>query len=302
MERGLRTYPYRVRRGGVQCLWASECEKRPVKILISGQGIDELGVDAVDVVRSVLSYNAKSFAPVKVPITQIHLAIDEREGLITSGLVNDCILSGLLVTRFKKCQRISGFEIQAGSSLDDLGETWYIGSFGSDRLVRCYDKRLERIAAGEDDPGPWYRFEVQSRKRYAMALASAIAVEGLESSGGILRGIIDFREADNDDAERRTPLAWWVSFCDGLCAIRTGVSKSPESLQKIVTWLEKSVSRRLAEVRAVLGNGWLNDLIRNGEKRTDQGVIASLSREAFIDPEFMGFRKAQFQESVFVPF
>lgn len=186
--------------------------------------------------------------------------------------------------------------------MSDSGETWYLGSFDSDRLVRCYDKQKERIAEGEDDPGPWYRFELQARRKYANVLALALAAEGIAGAGGILRGVIDFREKDDDRSNERTPCGWWMSFCDGLDIIRTGVGKSPMTLERIASWLQKSVSRRLAEVRAVLGNGWLEDLLRYGETRTDQGVITALCQQMHIQAEYLGFYRGRFSESSFIPF
>jgi hypothetical protein len=305
MSTGLRGYAYRVCRGHVQLLWSDASQGRPVKCLISGQGMDEIGCDGVYLIREVLRANDASFKQVASPITQLHLALDDRSGSITAELVNDCITSGLLVSRFRESQRIDGFQFRNdGDTRMPMykGQTWYLGSFKGDRLVRCYDKRMERIASGEPDPGPWYRFEIQARKKSATPLAVALAREGLSGSGGIIRGIIDFRELDDENESRRTVCDWWLKFCDGLVAVRTGVKKSSASLVKITKWLERSVSRRLAEVRAVLGDLWLNDLMRIGESKTDQGSISCLAAEACISPRYLGFGRLNMDDCGFVPF
>lgn len=300
-ETGLRGYPFRVQRGHVQILWASEHEKRPVKCLISGQGIDEIGVDAVELIRHVFRHNNGNDNQVKNCISQIHLAIDDFSGKINAELVNDAIMSGKLVTRFRECQRIDGFRFDDGLPVSK-GQTWYLGSFKGGRLVRCYDKRQERIAAGEEDPGYWYRFEIQARKQCATELARALVVEGLDGAGGIMRGIIDFRENDNEQADRRTPCDWWMMLCDGLVAVRTGVKKSTATLEKIARWLSHSVSRRLAEVRAILGDTWLNQLLKDGERKTDQGTIATMAREFHVDPCYLGLGKLDVEYSGYCPF
>jgi len=300
MQVGLRGYPNRVQRGHVQILWSDDHD-RPVKTLISGQGMDEIGVDGLELLRHVLRWNDGALKSVKTCVSQIHLALDDRSGFVSAGLIDDCILSGCLVTRLRKARKIVGYEL--GSDLPQYaGETWYVGSFNGDRLVRLYDKQAERIAAGEDDPGPWYRFEVQARRKCADVLARTLAREGLGGSGGILRGIIDFREQDNNQQDRRTPFSWWMTFCDGLVPIRTGVKKVAQTLEKACRWLERSVSRRLAEVRAILGDRWLNDLIKSGEKKTDQGVISAMSREYDLSPEWLGLRRLNVDCSGYCPF
>ena len=283
---GLRGYPKRVQYGHVQVLWSND-KDRPVKTLISGQGMDEIGVDGIELVRHVLRHNDNAFSPVKTCISQIHLALDDRSGGITAELIDDCILGGYLVTRLRSARKISGY------SLDDdvpiaTGSTWYIGAFGADRLVRLYDKQAERIAAGQDDPGPWFRFEVQARRKCADVLARTLAREGLSGSCGILRGILDFREKDNDNESRRTPLTWWMDFCDGLEIIRTGVKKIPQTLNRVCKWLERSVSRRLSEVRSLLGNDWLTQLIRVGENKIDGSDLLSMSLPLGVDPAYLG--------------
>jgi hypothetical protein len=284
-EVGLRGYPFRVQRGHVQVLWSQD-PGRPVKTLISGQGMDEIGVDGIDLVRHVLRSNDSALKPVKTCISQIHLALDDKSGSITPELVNDCILNGNLVTRLRTARKIVGYGLDSDCPRYS-GETWYIGSFGGDRLVRCYDKQAERIAAGEDDPGPWYRFEIQARRKCADVLARTLAKEGLCGSGGILRGIIDFRERDNDQQDRRTPLDWWMTFCDGLDVIRTGVKKIPQTLERVCRWLEHSVSRRLSEVRSLLGNEWLSQLIRIGENKIIASDLESMRIQLGVEPKFL---------------
>lgn len=59
-----------------------------------------------------------------------------------------------------------------GPSGEDTG-TVYLGARSAEVKARVYDKRCERIARGEDDPGPWLRIELTVTSKVGVSLKDA---------------------------------------------------------------------------------------------------------------------------------
>lgn len=128
------------------------------------------------------------------------------------------------------------------------GWTFYMGSFGSDKLYRFYNKSVE--SNGEIDS---YRLEGQFRDTNANMIFNHL-VQQPKNDKAFLRDIasvtyscIDFYSGERDKKER---VEWWENFRDLVKAsdIEIGCGRSKTTIEKSMEWLEKSVIRTLATV------------------------------------------------------
>ena len=128
------------------------------------------------------------------------------------------------------------------------GWTFYMGSFGSDKLYRFYNKSVE--SNGEIDS---YRLEGQFRDTNAKMIFNHIVQQPksdrnfLQEIANITYSLIDFYSGNRDKKER---LDWWENFRNLIKAsdVEIGSGRSKTSIEKSMQWLEKSVIRTLATV------------------------------------------------------
>lgn len=297
-HKGMRGYPCRVRYGGIQILYGSEVVEKPhVKVLISGEGMTQICTDVALLLRRIMSESPN----VKYPVTQIHLALDDKTGTLDSARMLSAMHENA-VTTMKTSQVINGFRKQEGSWVDG-GQTIYYGSFQGDRLLRFYDKRLEQFSKTGTDPGhDWYRCELQARRKYATKIAAVLVEQGLEKIPAIIRGVVDFREPDNENNSRRSVCPWWETVTGGSEPLKTGVPKAVDCLNRAVKWLENVVSRTLAEVAAVLGDDALDRIFRAGNVKMDETRLQKFSMAAGDRPIKPYRLLAEFQPCCAVPF
>jgi DNA relaxase NicK len=128
------------------------------------------------------------------------------------------------------------------------GWTFYMGSFGSDKLYRFYNKSVE--SNGEIDS---YRLEGQYRDGNSQVIFRHLVEQPkndssfLQDVASIVCSCIDFYTGDKDNKER---LDWWENFRKMIKAsdLKLGCGRSKTTLERSFEWLEKSVVRTLATV------------------------------------------------------
>jgi len=154
------------------------------------------------------------------------------------------------------------------------GWTFYMGSFGSDKLLRLYDKSVE--SNGELD---CYRLEAQYRDTTCNSIVTWLVMaesdkKYLQVIGNIVVNSLDFYSGKEgkEDFER---CVWWQEFRDKLDAsdIKVVSGRAKTSIEKTVDWIEKSVERSLATVEEyVLALGqdfteWLYARLESGREK-----------------------------------
>lgn len=128
------------------------------------------------------------------------------------------------------------------------GWTFYMGSFGSDKLYRFYNKSVE--SAGDIDS---YRLEGQYRDGNAAVIFNHLVLQPkddvcfLQDIASIVCSHIDFYTGEKENKVR---LDWWQDFLDLLKSshLKLGSGRSKTTLERSFEWLEKSVIRTLATV------------------------------------------------------
>lgn len=97
--------------------------------------------------------------------TRLDLALDLHEAHTTVEGLHELKDLGQIRTRARSGKRYYG----------QKDDGFYVGSKGSDKFMRVYDKKLEREL---DQPAPhWIRLELQMRKRYAVMMTSAYVAQ-----------------------------------------------------------------------------------------------------------------------------
>lgn len=260
-ERGMHGYPNMFVFGFVRVLHNNDKPALGTKIILSAQALDQVGNDAIEIIKQGLLLGG-SFA-------RIDLALDDRFNLLSFSEIEKTIESGSCVTNF---QTFDVRRPRCTKSLDLKGRSIEWGSRQSDRFLVLYDKQMERINAGDYDSGHWLRFEGRWFKRAAMNLAVELALNGLSSGGGLLRGLIDFRDNSDENKSRCLPLSWWSVFTDNLEIIKTGIKKLPKTIQDKCDWIQKQLCKPLGQVAAIIGVDQIALAIRAGIEATSPAV------------------------------
>jgi len=254
-DRGMAGYSDLLEHGAVRVLYTQERPDRGTKIILSATALDEIGRDAIDILRSVLADGGT--------IARIDIAMDDRLELLDLDVMEHSVHSGECVSHFSKFRPFREFDLKKKCC---TGHGLYWGSRVSGRIVRAYDKRLERIHKfGENDPGHWIRVEVECHKRAAMSVVLRLVESGISSIPGIIRGAIDFRDVDSDGkSTRRESLPWWDVFFDGVCSVRTGLKKNITSMADRAVWLARQVRRSLAMLLCAYGPENFRNFLSDG--------------------------------------
>jgi hypothetical protein len=207
--------------------------------------------------------------------TRVDVALDDREGLLDLGTMLEHLEHRWFTSRWRKGFHKRGLDL-AGGGYD--GNTLELGKRVSDAMLRCYDKRLERIQAGDDDPGHWVRVELELKRERADAAAHLYA--NREESAffaelaGVVRGYIEFKDPNGGDTNRRRwPVAaWWLAFLEGAekarLTLREAVKRTVDHVRE---WIAKQVAPSLAVVVEYMGERdavyWLKAEARDGRRR-----------------------------------
>jgi DNA relaxase NicK len=258
-DHGMQGYTDLYQYGAVKVLHSPAKSERGTKIILSAKALDEVGVDAVEILKLVL-LDCGTFA-------RIDIALDDRTGNVDMSVLEYAVKSEHDVSRFTQFEFRQPY---CSRTRKPVGNSLYFGKASSSRQVVFYDKRLERIAKGEDDTGPWLRCEVRWKKRAANILAKVLSERGLSCAGDVIRGVVDFREQDNSEIENRSVCQWWESWTGSFDIIRTGVKKIVNDVYKKASWLDKQLKKSIGQVTSILGVRVLGEIIESGIRATTQ--------------------------------
>jgi len=237
-----------------------------VHLEVSGQGCRELDAyihnDWPGFLSTLLSAGVK--------FTRLDLALDGHgEDALDMETVVTAVQDGLLVSRQSRRDVVSS----AASTHESWrsrtarpSRTVYIGAPSSRTRLRIYDKQGERIAAGQDDPGPWTRAELQLRDERAQGAVDAIVGNSPEKPLGevvasLIAGVAEFVEPSEDtNLRRHKRAAWWEAFLGAVTRLRLASEPVVRTLERTVRWLFNSVAASLSLVVDARGPYTLDEL------------------------------------------
>lgn len=239
-----------------------------VHVQITGQGcrwLEDLGIVTSwqDFLRDV---HLAGFR-----VSRCDVAIDDRAGRLDVGEMVRLFRAGEVVTKYRM-RVVTGAE-RAGAGAAGV-ETVYFGDVRQGETgIRVYDKRVERIAAGCEDPGAWVRVELVVRDEPARDLVRLVAGKGLAVAAGVVLRKLDFVQRSSDSNRWRwRSYGWWVEF---LRYAREVVLARRERGEASLTRTREVLARQAARgfARLVLGLGSVQEvagwLLREGKARLD---------------------------------
>ena len=205
----------------------------------------------------------------KGEFTRIDIALDDYEKRLDFDAVHQAFKDDhyFYVNSYRE---ISGKR----SRKAPLGRTIYMGSTGSDKFLRLYDKSVE--SKGETDS---YRLELVLKSKHAQLVGAAWCQMVLQPEETVSRwlssivvGAVDFREKVNKNRERCPLLAWWADFCAAVevSGIRLVLPKKEGCLVRTMQALENQYAPIFATISAVLGDAfgpYIDQLRQAGEDR-----------------------------------
>jgi DNA relaxase NicK len=159
------------------------------------------------------------------------------------------------------------------SKIKDCGFTYYMGSTGSDKYYRFYDKSTE--SCGELDA---YRLEAQFKDGWAKSVFTNLVScqTNKEFHQEIVDAVctpIDFYYTNED--KERISLDWWQNFKDmcsaGISSINSGRIKP--TIENSLDWIEKQVETTLANIQNYMDRigddyfAWLMARIESGRHK-----------------------------------
>lgn len=236
---------------------------------VSGQGCADLvarpdweGWDAF--LSEFLSYG---FRP-----SRIDLAFDDKNALLDMEEMRRKLLAGEVTTRYRSVSPQSTY-LSGNISRDCI----YLGTMKSDSSCCIYDKRLERLAAGEPDPGQWVRVEMRYKGEQAESVAKwIISNGGLDGAQGLLGSAIEFRDPDENLNQARWKISdFWGEFLELSAHVSRNTSKAVKTIDEHVARFTKQHSATLCMLVLALCAGsfsgpWLDHLLYTGFGRMNQ--------------------------------
>ena len=267
-EYGMQGYPDMAEYGKVKLLWSDLKPARGCKVILSSVGLDQVGVDAIDLIKTAVLFDA-SFA-------RIDLAMDERTGQVPIDHVIDSVRAGEDVNRFTQVEVREPIDRRTGGF---AGRSVYWGKPSSNRQVVFYCKGIEQFRKTGEETGPWLRCEVRWKKRAAKLAAWQLANFGMKQIIPLICGVIEFRNNDNVKTERRTICEWWHQWTGDVFPVKTGVCKVVKTIEEKAAWLGRQMSKTIGQVAALLDGETILEMIR-------AGIHATTEREwKILDPE-----------------
>lgn len=182
---------------------------------------------------AVIAENEQKFK--RYNITRLDLAYDDHIGLLDIYRIEQDVKSRYYISPAKYAEAI-----WSDNQNDDIqGLTIQIGSDKSDVKIRIYDKAAER---GYKDRH-WVRCELQLRNERAFVAASELVKHRHigQTSTGILRNYLTFREPTEDTNRSRWPMAdYWDKVLLDMERISLWISPGePYNFSKTEHWLCK---------------------------------------------------------------
>jgi hypothetical protein len=175
--------------------------------------------------------------------SRIDLALDDYSKSLTWQNFDDARKAGQAYG-FKKGRLTTSF----GNVLGD-GFTYYMGSSGSDKLYRFYDKNVE--SNGDID---CHRLEAQFRDDWCKSVWASLLLADTDKKfhQTIVDCVcqpIDFYDVDECSGEK-IPLKWWSDFKEAVSfqGVHLSCGRIKTSIERSLEWVEKSVERTLATI------------------------------------------------------
>lgn len=268
LDFGMQGYPDQAQYGAVRVLWSEDKPERGTKIILSSLALDQVAHDAIDVLHLSFAEDAT--------YARIDLALDDRSGVTSIDQFVDAVREGKDVNRFSQVETREPIDRR---TREYAGRSVYWGKASSSRQVVAYDKRIEQARKTGVDTGPWVRIEARWKKRAANILAKALLENGMESIPSLIRGVVDFRELDNEQTDRRTVCEWWSAFTGAAEPIKTGIRKVVKTIEEKAAWLGRQMSKTLGQVGALLGGETILEMIRAGIHKTNSAEWRLLDPE-----------------------
>lgn len=159
--------------------------------------------------------------------TRVDFAFDDNAGLITVDKILKCLEGGEVATRYREHgirRRARGLEMKE--------DCLYLGSSKSDNNLCVYDKRLEQMGRGLEDPGHWVRMELRLKSGVAVSAVNwIIANPNLVGVEGILASNVRFLIPSSQKNKTRWDIAdWWQEFLSSAAKIKIAAVKELRSV------------------------------------------------------------------------
>jgi len=219
-------------------------------IILPGRWLTEVGDKAIELLPWILKNSGK--------LSRIDIACDDFTEKPNPKTLREYCNEGQLVTRFR---RRTSLESHSDNSI-----TNYFGSMKSDRYLRVYDKTKEtkgKIIAT--------RWEIVMRDEYAQQCAQHIIETGVNKTfKGSLLSLMDFRIPTTQKREsRRKKMDWYIDFIGNIEKAEYTRYEPTITLEKMEHWLQKQVSRTLANVLYCKKGdmGFIYDMIHKGSQQ-----------------------------------
>lgn len=204
-------------------------------------------------------------------VKRLDAALDDRGGVLDVARIGGALSAGEVHTRFRQST-----EFTSRSSDGSLtGHGVRFGSASSNMFVVIYNKQLERIAAGEADPGQWTRVEVRLADDMAQAVACEIVSRGPSVIVPHLLAHLDFKEvpagasSSSPHRERWARASWWQAFVGLAERMRIRVEPRARDLGRAAVALAGQWGATLAALvhTPSFGLPWLRDVLKSGRQR-----------------------------------
>jgi DNA relaxase NicK len=242
-----------------------------ILVSLSGSVLGRLSVEQIrELSRRLLELGFKA--------TRFDVAMDDYDKRVGFSEIVDALRCGNFA-RFKTFDIVCN-----GGKRDFNGWTIYCGSNQSDRRLRIYDKQAE--SKGEIDAIRW---EIQCKGKVADVTWYSWLECPLECSaqylGGLVIGQVEFIE--RKEGERNVPrmkaLPWWKELKDAVAfSIRHSVQSLKPNLKKAKEWIRAQVSKTLAIIQEVCGEGrwesWLMRVVDEAPQRFKDRDLAKIEQ------------------------
>lgn len=206
-------------------------------------------------------------------ITRADYALDDFGQRLTLERILEAERTGALVMRWQGLTML-----QRRERGKVVGWTVYLGSRQSQAMVRIYDKSAE-----QGKPGPWVRFELETKSDLADRLAREYFDAGSSAIIGQVNRRLRFCEpVDGDTNARRWPVApWWAEFIGSLePGPSLTVGEVPEcTVSRLAAYVERQAGPALATVLKADGGDLarLFGIFERGEHRLKPKHHAALA-------------------------
>lgn len=275
-------YAKRLTQSHVDVLYAGIQPGMGIHVQVTGQGCRELEEfgrvkDWEEFLGEVMTRHGK--------VRRIDVAVDDRAQLLDMQTIYDAWRRGDVTSRYQKMQPQMGkMAVGCGVDVDPEPETLYFGDpRNGESGIRIYNKQLEQIAKGQENPGPWIRVELVAKADQADELIWKIAALGWEAAAtGAIRAKLDFKTPELTDSrkDRWRSAPWWDQLLGDATKVKLSRRGPDRTITDKIQFLLRQASRNLAIVNLAHDNNpaTINYILLSGEERikdSDRRLIAA---------------------------